>query len=90
MTRLLEQPQEQFDEQLTRFLEEHRIEENKFDSYEAAHDFFRDCRFAVKRRIDIDFTALSSLRLITRIIEEDKVREWMQGRETWVLEPLGD
>lgn len=88
MTRLLSQPQEAFDEELTRFLKEHRIEENKFENYEEALDFFTSCNFAVTRRIDIDYPSLSSLKLITSFVEEDKVREWMQGRETWVLEPI--
>ncbi|MBO9566311.1 MAG: class I SAM-dependent methyltransferase [Niastella sp.] len=88
MSRLLELPQEAFDEQLTKFLQEHRIDENKFDSYEAALDFFASCHFRVVRRIDIDFPSLSSLRLASRVIEESEVREWMQGRETWVLEAV--
>ncbi|MDF2187805.1 class I SAM-dependent methyltransferase [Paraflavitalea sp. CAU 1676] len=88
MSRLLDQPQEAFDEQLTKFLEEHRIDDNKFDSYEEANSFFESCHFKVLRRIDIDYASLSSLKLINREIEEEKVREWMQGRETWVLEPV--
>ncbi len=88
MTRLLDQPQETFDENLTKFLQEHRIEENKFESYEEAEAFFNSCHFAVRRRIDIDYPSLSSLGLITRVVEEDQVREWMQGRETWVLEAI--
>ncbi len=88
MSRLLEQPQENFDEQLTKFLQEHRIEENKFDNYEAALEFFAGCHFRVIRRIDIDFASLSSLRLASRAIQESEVREWMQGRETWVLEAV--
>lgn len=88
MSHLLGQPQDAFDEQLTKFLEEHRIEDNKFENYEAALDFFTRCHFRVKRRIDIDYAALSSLRLISRGVEEDEVREWMKGRETWVLEAI--
>lgn len=88
MSRLLDQPQEAFDEQLTKFLQEHRIEDNKFESYEEAQQFFTGCHFRVKERIDIDYTALSSLQLISRPVEEEQVREWMQGRETWVLEAV--
>ncbi len=88
MSRLLDQPQETFDENLTKFLLEHRIEENKFENYEEAEAFFNSCHFAVRRRIDIDYPSLSSLGLITRVVEEDQVREWMQGRETWVLEAI--
>lgn len=88
MSRLLEQPQEAFDEQLTKFLEDHKIEDNKFESFAEAHDFFTSCHFAVRRKIDIDYAALSALKLTTRGVEEEKVREWMQGRETWVLEAV--
>ena len=89
MSHLLDQSQDAFDEQLTKFLEEHRIEENKFEHYEAAKDFFTRCHFTVKRRIDIDYASLSSLRLIARGVEEEEVQGWMQGRETWVLEATG-
>ncbi len=60
MTRLaLDQPQESFDENLTKFLPEHRIEENKFESYEeAAAVFLNSCHFAIRRRIDIDYPSL--------------------------------
>jgi O-methyltransferase involved in polyketide biosynthesis len=86
MTALLGQPQDEFDERLTKFLEEHRVEENKFDSYETAREFFISCHFSVSRRIDIDYSSLSSLKHMPHLVEEDKVREWMQGRETWVLQ----
>lgn len=88
MTRLLDQPQESFDEILTKFLQVHRVEENKFNNYEEAEDFFTACHFAIRRRIDIDYPSLSSLRHIKRQVAEDEVKDWMQGRETWVLEPI--
>ncbi|AXY73072.1 hypothetical protein D3H65_03400 [Paraflavitalea soli] len=88
MSRLLDHPQEAFDEHLTQFLKEHRIEENKFENYEEAEAFFTSCHFAIRRRIDIDYSSLSSLGLISRTVAESEVREWMQGRETWVLEPI--
>ncbi|WP_276483181.1 class I SAM-dependent methyltransferase [Paraflavitalea pollutisoli] len=88
MSRLLEQPQEAFDEQLTKFLEEHKIDDNKFESFDEAYQFFTGCGFAVRRKIDIAYNSLSSLKLISREVEEEKVREWMQGRETWVLEAI--
>lgn len=88
MNRLLEQPQEAFDEALTKFLQAHRIEDNKFDSYEAAQDFFTGCGFKVMRRIDIAYPSLSSLQLASRTIQVSEVRTWMQGRETWVLKAV--
>jgi O-methyltransferase involved in polyketide biosynthesis len=88
MTALLQQQHEQFDEELTKFLEEHNIEANKFDSYNAAEAFFTECGFSITRKIDAVYNSLSSLQYIPYSVEEDTVKEWMKGRETWVLEPL--
>jgi len=88
MTALLQQPHEQYDEELTRFLEQHNIEANKFNSYEEAEAFFADCGFAVVRKIDVAYQSLSSLQYISYVVEEEKVKEWMKGRETWVLKPV--
>lgn len=41
------------------FLEQHRIEENKFDSYEAAETFFKQQGFEIVKEADIDFKELS-------------------------------
>lgn len=87
MTALLQQRQEAFDEELTKFLEAHNIEANKFDSYEAAEVFFIECGFKVSRKIDTVYNSLSSLQYIPYPVEENTVKEWMQGRETWVLQP---
>ena len=87
MTALLQQRQEAFDEELTKFLEEHNIEANKFESYEAAEAFFIECGFRVSRKIDTAYNSLSSLQYIPYPVEESTVKEWMKGRETWVLEP---
>lgn len=87
MTALLQQRQEAFDEQLTKFLEEHNIEANKFEHYEAAETFFTDCGFSVIRKIDTVYNTLTSLQYIPYPVGEDSVKEWMKGRETWVLQP---
>ena len=87
MTALLQQRQEAFDEELTKFLEEHNIEANKFESYEAAEAFFIECGFRVSRKIDTVYNSLSSLQYIPYPVEESALKEWMKGRETWVLEP---
>jgi hypothetical protein len=87
MTALLQQRQEAFDEQLTKFLEEHNIEANKFDSYETAEAFFIACGFYISRKIDTAYHSLTSIHNITQGVTEEKLKEWMQGRETWVLEP---
>jgi O-methyltransferase involved in polyketide biosynthesis len=87
MTALLGQPREEFDEELTKFLEQHNIEANKFDSYEAAEAFFTACGFRITRKIDVVYPSLTSLQYISRPVEEAAVKDWMKGRETWVLEP---
>lgn len=87
MTALLQQRQEAFDEQLTKFLEEHNIEANKFDSYEAAEAFFTECGFSISRKIDTAYHSLTSIHYIPQGVTEEKLKEWMQGRETWVLQP---
>ena len=87
MSALLDQRQEPFDEQLTRFLEVHNVEANKFDSYETAEAFFIACGFSITRKIDTAYHSLTSIHYIQQGVTEEKLKEWMQGRETWVLDP---
>ena len=44
-----------------KFLEQHNIEANKFESFDDARDFFSRMGFTVDRETTLDFTALSSL-----------------------------
>jgi hypothetical protein len=69
------------------FLEAHHVEENKFESLDAAREFFTQAGFTVEKTNKIAYDKLSSLRLLQGKVQvtEDIVKEWLKIRETWML-----
>ncbi len=49
------------DDDFQKFLDEQRIDDNKFDSFEAAEAFFKGCGFAVDKEAEIDYKNASAL-----------------------------
>jgi hypothetical protein len=73
--------------EFARFLAAHHVEENKFDSFEAAKRFFDQCDLKIDQRNILAYDKLSALKFVADKIEltEDMVRQWMKVRETWKL-----
>ncbi len=72
------------------FLTEHHVEENKFDSFKIAEDFFKNCGFDIHMKIDLPTSELSSRKLLVNNIPSNKLRELKNRkkiRETWILKP---
>lgn len=68
------------------FLDYHRVEEKKFDSFEAAAAFFTDCGFAIAQKEVVAYDRLSVLQYIQHLnTSEEVVRSWFKRRETWKL-----
>lgn len=68
------------------FLAMHKVEEKKFDSYEAAEAFFSDCGFTIAAKEIVAYDQLSALRFIEhRNIPADVVKGWFTTRQTWML-----
>lgn len=79
-----------FVEQFNEFLEEHRIEENKFESFDAAAVFFEANGFRISKRLEVVADKLSSLKILRN--NSDKTTNGEQAkkrysiRQTWLLE----
>ncbi len=77
-----------YDERGKKFLAEHHVEENKFENFEAAKAFFKNCGFNIFKKIETPRSELSSIKLLEKIprfkLKELKGRKKI--RETWILE----
>ncbi len=80
-------------DQFSQFLEAHKIEEKKFDSYEQAESFFAEQGLKLFRKADPVFKQLSSLKYIPQhALEELAVQASKIGsiRESWALVVSGE
>ncbi|MFX0073590.1 MAG: class I SAM-dependent methyltransferase [Candidatus Hermodarchaeota archaeon] len=72
------------------FLTNHNVEENKFESFKSAKEFFANCGFELYKKVEVSPVKVSSrkwLRKVPRdILEELKTRTKI--RETWILKPI--
>jgi len=77
---------------LDKFLAQHNIEENKFDSVEAARDFFKQAGFIVDSEATPDYTKISSLPHLWNSASAEQM-EKMRGagkmNETWRVKVAG-
>lgn len=73
------------------FFEQHHIEENKFDSYEIAEDFFKQQGFQLVKEAVPDYQALSVISHLQKVMPEE-VRNSKTPppkiQATWMLKPL--
>lgn len=76
------------DDQFSQFLQAHNVEENKFDSFEQAEQFFGEQGLRLFKKADSVFKQLSSLKYIPEPMFEGLVtqaRKIGSIRETWTL-----
>jgi len=78
-----------YDEKGKRFLAEHQVEENKFESFKAAEIFFKECGFGIYKKIEISTNQLSSLKFLAKIPRNKlgDIKGRKKIRETWILKP---
>lgn len=78
-----------YDKKGKRFLTEHSVNENKFESFKVAELFFRDCGFDIYEKIEIPTRQLSSFKFLRNILrhELEDLKERKKVRETWILKP---
>ncbi|MBO9573282.1 MAG: class I SAM-dependent methyltransferase [Chitinophagaceae bacterium] len=73
------------------FHEQHRIEENKFDSFAAAEVFFKEQGFEMVREAEIDYKQLSSVAELVKVLPPE-VRDSKQPppkvQATWMLKAI--
>ena len=75
----------------TAFLEQHNIEENKFESYEAAHAFFKEQGFELVKEAIPNYKDLSVMPHLLKVLPED-LRNSKQPppkiQATWMLKAV--
>ncbi len=75
----------------TAFLEQHKIEENKFDSYEAARDFFENLGFEIEKEAVPNYQELSVMPHLLKVLPEE-VRNSKEPppkiQATWMLKAV--
>ncbi len=64
-----------FEDELQAFLDAQRVEEKKFDSFEAAEAFFRKCGFVVDKEAEIDYGALTAMPYLLKCIPETQLAD---------------
>jgi len=82
-------PEDVFTEQLAKFLADHKVDENKFESFEAAAEFFNGCGFVISRRVESVYKELTFLKNMppeSVAASTAKLRTMPVFRETWMLE----
>lgn len=65
-----------------KFLEQHNIEANKFESFEDARDFFARMGFTVDREANVDFTTLSALPNLLAACSPEQLERLRQAGRT--------
>ena len=72
------------------FVENHKIENNKFRNFRSAEEFFLRCGFEITKRIEIEEKELSSSRILYDSYPTSKNKSLGKGktRETWILKPV--
>jgi O-methyltransferase involved in polyketide biosynthesis len=76
------------DPKTKRFFDQHRIENNKFESFEEAETFFRRMGFRIDKEADMNSSKLSSLKYFMKsnnIKQQAKIRETDKIQPTWLL-----
>ena len=76
------------DDKLQEFLDAHNVEENKFDSFEAAEAFFTAAGFIIDKEAEIDYPSLSSFPNLMKNIppgQIDNTKKMRRIQATWRL-----
>jgi len=79
-----------FEERGKKFLADHNVEENKFESFEAAERFFKDCGFDIYRKIEVTSSEKSSIKLLEKLPMSKlrDIKRIKKTRETWILKTI--
>lgn len=85
----LRQPYDKFmlkiDDQEKTFFEQHRIEQNKFESFESARELFENNGFVIDQEATIDFSKLSTLQHLHGHTDISSLAERLKIQTSWRL-----
>jgi O-methyltransferase involved in polyketide biosynthesis len=79
--------------EISKFLSDHHVEENKFDSFAGAESFFRQCGLRLSHKAFADVERLKSMELLKERSQMDQqlpIVTRHRIRETWMLEVAYD
>lgn len=71
---------------IAKFLADHHVEENKFESFGHAENFFLSCGLRLAHKAFPDYDQLRSLEMLKERATTDHVVTRQRIRETWILE----
>jgi len=77
-----------FDQKTTAFFEEHRIEDNKFESFKEAEAFFKCMGFVIDKEAEMSYSALSTLKYFQENVtanQLDVIQKTGKIQATWRL-----
>jgi O-methyltransferase involved in polyketide biosynthesis len=80
-------------DELQQFFDQHRIEDNMFESMKAAEEFFKGQGFVIDKEAEPDYSKLSSINFFLKNTTQEQLAELSKvGRiqTTWRLKPSGD
>jgi len=86
----LERLQLKIDKNTSEFVEQHKIEDNKFNSLEDAEDFFRRMGFEIDKEAYVDPSKLTSMKYLLNIISNENLELFQNAPKmqiTWRLKP---
>ena len=78
-------------DKLEKFFEQHHIEENKFDSFETAEAFFKECGFAIDKEAEIDYSQLKALPYVMQKTTPEQLTQMRSAGKmnaTWRMKVL--
>ena len=83
----------QVNDELQRFLDQHNIEDNKFDSFEAAEQFFRECGLIVDKEAEPDYSKIEALQYALKQLPPEQLKKMGKNSKiqtTWRLKASDD
>jgi len=84
-------PNDIFDQHARQFLADHKVEENKFESFQAAETFFNNCGFTIHATAVALPEQISAMRFIKEAMLQNTSatqKNTPRIRETWILKAL--
>jgi O-methyltransferase involved in polyketide biosynthesis len=77
---------------ISKFLADHHVEENKFESFSSAESFFGSCGLRIAHKAVPDYSTLRSMELLkdrsSRLPNTPPIVTRQRIRETWILEAI--
>ena len=78
------------DKKMADFAKQHNVAENRFDSFEAADEFFRSMGFIIDKEAEPDYSQLTALKKVFETASEQQLqglKETGKMQATWRLRP---